>query len=94
MLFEKLQDQICNAQNKKSGEMANRIFETYTNSVIPHGKHMFKTASNMDIATMCAYPSSKYTLPNCKCVLRCCSQCPHIDLPSPESYQNIQILVL
>ena len=27
----------------------------------------------------------KYALPHWKCVLRCCAQCPRIDLPSPES---------
>ena len=51
--FEKLKDQSFNAQNISSGEMANHLFETYKNYVMPHGKHMFKTASDMAMATMC-----------------------------------------
>ena len=71
----KLKDQICNAQNRRSGEMANRLFETYTNTFMPHGKHMCKTSSDMDMATMCTYPSSKYALPHYKCVLSDFAQC-------------------
>ena len=65
--------------------MANRLFKTYKNYVIPHGKHIFKTASNMDMAKMCEYPSSEYALPHWKCILCCCAQCTRIDIPSPES---------
>ena len=36
--------------------MANFIFDTYKNSVMTHGKHMFKIASEMAMSTMCAYP--------------------------------------
>ena len=54
-------DQSCNAQNRRSGEIANRLFDTYQNSVMPHGKHIFNTASDMDMATMCTYSSSKYS---------------------------------
>ena len=35
--FEKLKDQSQNSQNKKSGEKSNRIYETYKNTVMPHG---------------------------------------------------------
>ena len=35
--------------------MYNRLFETYKNSVMPHGKHIFKTASEMAMERMCAY---------------------------------------
>ena len=56
ILFFKLKDQICNTQNKRSIEIANRIFETCKNYVIPQGKHMFKTSSDMDMASMCEYP--------------------------------------
>ena len=54
--LEKLKNQIYNAQNRRSGEMENSLLETYTNSVMPHGKHIFNTASAMDMATICEYP--------------------------------------
>ena len=53
--FEKLKHQILNVQNRRSGEIYNNIFETYKDHYIPHGKHMFKTASEMSMAKMCAY---------------------------------------
>ena len=40
--------------------MANILFDTYKNNFMIDGKHMFHTASDMVITTMCAYPSSKY----------------------------------
>ena len=67
--------------------MANRLFETYKNSIMPHVKHMFQTASDMYMEKMCAYPSSNYVLPHFKCVLHCFVQFPWVDLPSPESDQ-------
>ena len=85
---KKIKDQICNAQNRSSCEMVNLLFDTYNNSVSPHGKHMFQTSYDMTMETMWAYPSSKSSFPYWKCVLRCCTQCPRIDLPSPELYQH------
>ena len=64
--------------------MENHIFETSINSIMSHGKHMFKTACDMNIARICAYPLSKYSLPHCKCVLCCSAQFPRIHLPIPE----------
>ena len=55
---------------------------------MPHGKHTPKTVSDINMATMCAYKSSKYALPHWKCVLRCCAKCPCINLPSPEYDQK------
>ena len=49
--------------------MANHLFETYKNSFMPHSDHMFNTASDMDMAKTCAYPSSKYALPHWKTFL-------------------------
>ena len=45
----------CNAQNIRSSEMENSLFGTYKNSIMPHVKHVFQTASDMVMATMCAY---------------------------------------
>ena len=56
------------------------IYETCKNTVIPHGRHIYAKASDMVKATMCAYHQSNNTLPNCKCVLRCCANCPYINL--------------
>ena len=64
--------------------MANSLFETYKNTVTPHGKHMFETAYDMEMATMCVYPSYKYALPHWKCVFRCCAKCTRIDPPSTK----------
>ena len=36
--------------------MANSLFETQNNYIIPNGKYMFKAESDMAMATMCAYP--------------------------------------
>ena len=72
-IFEKLEDQICNAQNLRYGEMA---------TLVPHGKHMFWTEYDMAMEIMCAYPSPKYALPHWKCVLRYYAQFPRIDIPS------------
>ena len=84
IFFEKLKYQRYTAQNRRSGEMVNRLFETYKNSVMPYGNHMFHTESDIAMATMCEYPSSKYELPHWKCVLSCCALCPRVDLTSPE----------
>ena len=65
--------------------MANILFETYENDSMTNGKHMFKTTSDMAIAMMCKYPSSKYVLPHWKRVLHFCAQCPSIDFPSLQS---------
>ena len=53
---EKLIDQSCNTQNRRSGEITNRLFETYNNYIMTHGNHMFQTASDMVMANMCTYP--------------------------------------
>ena len=47
---------------------------------MPYGKHIFQTSSDMEMATMCAYPSSKYAVPHRKCVLSCCEKCQQNDL--------------
>ena len=78
-------DQIHNAQNRRSNEITNHVYVRYKNYVIPRGKHMFKSASDMEMTTICAYTSSQYYLPHWKCVLRCCAEFPQINMPSFES---------
>ena len=59
-----LNDLIQNSQNRRSGERANCLFETYNNSVMPHGRHIYATSDDMDMATICAYPPSQHALPH------------------------------
>ena len=70
-----------NAQNRRSGEKSNRLFETYKNSVMPHGCHIYETAADTTMAKICTYPPSQHAFPQWKCVLCCCSNFPRIDLP-------------
>ena len=51
---------------------------------MPHGCHIYAKASDMANAKMCTYPHSDNALPHCKCVLRCCVNCPCINLPDQE----------
>ena len=69
-----------NAQNRGSREKSNRLFDTYKNYLMPHGRHIYATAADMDMATICAYPPSQHALPYWKCVLCCCYNFPLIDL--------------
>ena len=52
---------------------------------MPHGHHIYAKASDMENATMCAYPHSDTALPHCKCVLRCCADCPCINPTDQET---------
>ena len=61
------------------------IYETYKNTVMPHGRHIYAKSYDMEKETMCAYSQSDHALPHCKCVLRCCSQCPNINIPDQET---------
>ena len=61
-----------------SGEKAHHIYETYKNTVMPHGYHTYAKAYDIAKATICTYPHSDHALSHWKCVLRCCSDCPFI----------------
>ena len=69
-----------------------RIYETYKNTVMPHGNHIYAKAYDMAKVTMCAYSQSDHLLPHCKFTLRCCSKCTSINIPGQETddhYPNI-----
>ena len=85
MVFEKLKYQSLNDQNRRSGEKAHHIYETYKNTLMLHGRHIYAKASNMAQATMWAYPQSDNALSHWKCVLRCCSDCQSINIPDQET---------
>ena len=55
---------------------------------MPHGKHIYAKASDMENATLCAYPHSDNSLPHWKCVLQCCAYCPCINLPDQETNEK------
>ena len=71
-----------------SGEKAHHIYEIYKNTVIPYGHHIYTKASDTTKATMCTYPQSDHALPHWKCELRCCADCPYINLPDQETNKN------
>ena len=67
---------------------SNRIYETYKNTVMPHGRHIYAKAYSMAKATMCANSQYDHELPHWKCVLRRCAQCTSINIPDQETYDN------
>ena len=67
------------------GKKKIRIYETYKNKVMPHGSHIYAKLYDMEKAKMCAKSKSYHSLPHWKFVLRCCSQCPSINIPVQET---------
>ena len=55
---------------------------------MPHGRHNHKTALDMEIATMCDFPSYKNDLTHWKFVLFCFSKYPSIVNPYQELHSN------
>ena len=53
--------------------------------MLPHGRHIYAKASDIENATMSTYPQSDHALPHWKCVLQCCSDCPCINIPDQEA---------
>ena len=70
-----------NPQKRRSIEKDNHLFDTYKNSAMPNGHHVYQKAYAMDMDTMCAYPPYQHEFPHWKCVLRCYSNLPWIYLP-------------
>ena len=64
------------------------IFETYKNTVIPHGRHIYAKAYDMEKATMCAYSQSDHELPHWKREFKCYDKYPSINLPDQETDDN------
>ena len=56
-------------------------YETYKNTVMPHGCHSYAKVSDMAKATMCTYRQYYHAIPHWKCVLLCCAECPYKNLP-------------
>ena len=47
--LKQLKDRSHNAQNRRSDETASHIFETYNDSVRPHGCHIYNTAAEISM---------------------------------------------
>ena len=62
--LKKLKDRRQNAQSRRSGEKSHHIYETYKNTVITHGRHIYAKESYMANATMCIYTQSDHELPH------------------------------
>ena len=52
---------------------------------MPHGRHIYAKAYYIAKAKMCANSQSYHGLPHCTYVLRCCVQCPSINIPDQET---------
>ena len=70
------------------GKKSNHIYETYKDTVMPNGRHIYAKEYDMAKSKMCAYSQSDHALPHCKCELRCCAKCPSINLPDQETYDE------
>ena len=55
---------------------------------MPHGRHVYAKSADMSKATMFTYPQSDNALPHWKCVLRCCTYCPCINLTNQVTYHQ------
>ena len=74
--------------NRRSGEKAHHIYETYEYTVMPHGRHIYAKAYNIAKSTSCIYPQYYNALPHWKFVLWCCDECSYINIPDHETYKN------
>ena len=63
------------------GKKKIHIYETYKNTVMLHGPHIYVILSDMEKATMCVYPKSDHALTHWKCVLQCCAKCTGVNIP-------------
>ena len=55
IIKKKLKDISKNSQKRRSGGKSNRIYETYKNTVMPHGCHIYAKVSDMAKSKMYEY---------------------------------------
>ena len=84
-ILKKLKYQSQNPQNRRSSEKVNHMYETYKNTVMPQGIHIYAKAYDMEKAKMCTYTQSDHALPHWKGVLLCCAKLPCVNLPDQET---------
>ena len=66
ILKTEISKQKCS--KRSYGEKSNYIYETYKNTVMPHGFHIYAKSYDIKKATMCAYTQPDHVLPHWKCV--------------------------
>ena len=74
--LKQLKDRSQKVQNRRSSKISIRIFETYNNSVQPHGCNVYNNTSDMNMAKIYPYAYKYNGLPHWKYVLCCCDKCP------------------
>ena len=62
------------------GGKANHIYETYKNTVMPRGRHIYTKAYDMAKSKMWAYSQWDHELPHWKYLLKCCDKFPSINI--------------
>ena len=87
-----MKDKNQQSQIRRSGEKAHHMYETYKDTVMPHGRHIYAKASDIANATMCTYPHSEHSMPHCKCVLRLFDDCPCINIPEQKILKSMRKL--
>ena len=78
LLYKKLKYQNKTPHKRRSGELEVYTYETYKNDLMMHINHIYKTAPDMAIATMCDFTWDKNDMEQWKYLLCCCSKCPSI----------------
>ena len=86
--LKKLKYKSQNSQSRSSSEKSHHIYETYKNTVMPHGRDIYAKASDMSKAKMYTYPQSDHAIPHWKCVFQCFAECPCIDHPDQETNKH------
>ena len=89
-----IKDRSHNAQNRRSGEWSSHLFETYTNSVRPHGYHICNYAADMATEKLCPCPSQHHGIPKWKCVLRCWEKFSGISMPHQDTNKRATTKIL
>ena len=82
--LKQLKNRRKNTQNRRSGEIASRVFEIYKNYEIPHGCHTQNTTVDLATEKICSCTSIHHALPHWKCVLQCCDKYPSIVISIQE----------
>ena len=60
------------------------------NTAMPHERHIYAKAYDMAKATRCTYTQSDHALPHWNFLLRCCAECPYINLPDQDKNNNMK----
>ena len=52
---------------------------------MPHGRHIYNKAYDMEKEVIFAYPQSYHELSHCKCVMQCSTKCSRVNIPDQET---------